>query len=66
MRHSLQCVIEELAHFDPATASLLSIDEMIGIRNSVGEELKGKVINLELLSYNLVQSVNNLPQFLLR
>lgn len=49
MRHSLQCVLEELGRVDPTIASLLSIDKMKSIRNSVAEELKGKVTNLEVV-----------------
>jgi FMN hydrolase / 5-amino-6-(5-phospho-D-ribitylamino)uracil phosphatase len=47
MRHSLQCVLEELTQIDFETTSKISIEKMISIRNGVAEELKGKVTNLE-------------------
>lgn len=47
MRHSLQCVLEELSQIDPSAASLLNVEKMIFIRNGVAEELRSKVTNLE-------------------
>ena len=47
MRHSLKCVLEELVRLRPKVRERLSIEEMIAIREEVGEELKGKVVNLE-------------------
>jgi FMN hydrolase / 5-amino-6-(5-phospho-D-ribitylamino)uracil phosphatase len=49
MRRSLQRVLDELSQIDPDTASLLSIEKMISIRKTVGEELTGKMTNLETI-----------------
>jgi len=47
MRHSLRIVLAELIRRIPESRELLTIDKMIQIRDSVAQELKGKVINLE-------------------
>jgi len=49
MRHSLQCVLEELSRIDPGVTSLLDVEKMISIRKSVAEEFKGRVTNLEAI-----------------
>ena len=49
MRHSLQCVLEELSRINPGVASLLDVEKMVSIRKSVAEELKGRVTNLEAI-----------------
>ena len=48
MRHSLSVTLAELRRRVPGRRSAdLTIDRMIEIRNSVFDELQGKVINLE-------------------
>ena len=47
MRHSLFHVLVELKKLDPEAVDMLNIDKMIKIRNSVANELKDKVVNLE-------------------
>jgi putative hydrolase of the HAD superfamily len=49
MRRSLGRVLQELKQIDPDAATMLDIEKMVGIRNRVGRELKGKVINLEAI-----------------
>jgi putative hydrolase of the HAD superfamily len=49
MRHSLQCVLDELLNIDSALASALDIEGMIKTRNMVAAELKGKITNLEAI-----------------
>ena len=47
MRHSLKHALVELRRMAPTElASRLTVDEMIGIRDQVAEELRGKVWNL--------------------
>ena len=47
MRHSLFHVLVELKKLDPEAVDMLNIDKMIKIRNSVANELKDRVVNLE-------------------
>ena len=47
MRHSLKCSMDELTTVRPETEGKLTIDAMIGIREEVAENLKGKVVDLE-------------------
>ena len=53
MRHSLSAALAELRHCVPGQASAgLTVDRMIEIRNSVADELKGRVINLEDIRFH--------------
>ena len=47
MVHSLNEVLKELERIDPETASLLSIEKMIGVRNDVAAKYRGRIIDLE-------------------
>ena len=52
MRHSLNHVLIELRTRLPSSASAdLTVDKMIEIRNEVGQEVKGKVVNLEEIRF---------------
>lgn len=53
MRHSLSITLTELRRHIPGQASAgLTVDRMIEIRNSVADELKGRVINLEDIRFH--------------
>ena len=53
MRHSLAITLKELRHRIPGKASSdLTIDKMIEIRNTVENELKGKITNLEEIRFH--------------
>ena len=47
MRHALGCALTELHRLSPAAAENLTIETMVAIRQRVGKELRGKVVNLE-------------------
>ncbi|OGG45911.1 MAG: hypothetical protein A3F84_14600 [Candidatus Handelsmanbacteria bacterium RIFCSPLOWO2_12_FULL_64_10] len=47
MRHALGCALTEFHRLSPAAADRLTIEKMVAIRQRVGEELRGKVVNLE-------------------
>jgi len=49
MRRSLGRVLQELESIDPDAAAMLDIEKMAEIRNRVGRDLKGKVIDLEAI-----------------
>jgi putative hydrolase of the HAD superfamily len=51
MRRSLGRVLQELERIDPDAAAMLDIERMVEIRNRVGRELKGKVIDLEAIRH---------------
>jgi FMN hydrolase / 5-amino-6-(5-phospho-D-ribitylamino)uracil phosphatase len=51
MRRSLSYILKELDRIDPSISNILTIDKMIEIRNKVGDELKGKVTNLEIVRF---------------
>lgn len=56
MRHSLHYALEELRRLAPGDSSeSLTIEEMIRIRNTAAEELKGKVTNLEQVRFKAFQ-----------
>jgi len=46
MRQSLHHVLIELERLDPAMAAMLDVERIIAIRDQVGKQLKGKVIDL--------------------
>jgi len=53
MRHSLSITLADLRRHIPNQASAgLTVDMMIEIRNSVADELKGRVINLEDIRFH--------------
>lgn len=47
MRHALGCALTELHRLSPTAAERLTVETMVAIRQRVGEELRGKVVNLE-------------------
>lgn len=47
MRHALSCTLRELRRLHPAAGEGLTVETMIEIRQQVGQELRGKVVNLE-------------------
>lgn len=47
MNHALKYSLDELYHFSGVREKTLTIEKMIGIRNEVALELKGKITNLE-------------------
>ena len=56
MRHSLAITLAELRRRVPTPASVaLSVEEMIGIRNAVAADLKGKTTNLEEIRFQALR-----------